>query len=160
MVSTLIHAAILSSCCDCLCTTNLCYHCSRIVLLCMRIYAILFVVGFRNNCMWLYTVLEGTLVCVCVHPHRVVIRDLERRLGLTSEQQTHRVALHGIPTLVLTTLAGDVQYQNYNWLSSNVYPGVFFLIPATNVDGMKDLWCSSTVWLLSTQLWMEGPVVL
>ena len=23
---------------------------------------------------------------------------------------------------------------------------------ATNVDGMKDLWCSSTVWLLSTQI--------
>ena len=22
----------------------------------------------------------------------------------------------------------------------------------TNVDGMKDLWCSSTVWLLSTQI--------
>ena len=23
---------------------------------------------------------------------------------------------------------------------------------ATNIDGMKDLWCSSTVWLLSTQI--------
>ena len=31
-------------------------------------------------------------------------------------------------------------------------PG-FFSLPTgsvTNVDGMKDLWCSSTVWLLST----------
>ena len=34
------------------------------------------------------------------------------------------------------------------------FPG-FFSLPAglvTNVDGMKDLWCSSTVWLLSTQI--------
>ena len=29
----------------------------------------------------------------------------------------------------------------------------FFLIQlASNVDGMKDLWCSSTAWLLSTQI--------
>ena len=34
-------------------------------------------------------------------------------------------------------------------------PCFFFSLPAgsvTNVDGMKDLWCSSTVWLLSTQI--------
>ena len=33
------------------------------------------------------------------------------------------------------------------------FPG--FSLPAglfTNVDGMKDLWCSSTIWLLSTQI--------
>ena len=29
-----------------------------------------------------------------------------------------------------------------------------------NVDGMKDLWCSSTAWLLSTQIWMERSMVL
>ena len=32
---------------------------------------------------------------------------------------------------------------------------VFLSLPCswlTNVDGMKDLWCSSTVWLLSTQI--------
>ena len=29
-----------------------------------------------------------------------------------------------------------------------------------NVDGMKDLWCSSTVRLLSTQIWMEKSMVL
>ena len=32
------------------------------------------------------------------------------------------------------------------------YRGFFhFQLAYTNVDGMKDLWCSSTVWLLSTQ---------
>ena len=32
-------------------------------------------------------------------------------------------------------------------------PGFFFTSSwLTNVDGMKDLWCSSTVWLLSTQI--------
>ena len=30
----------------------------------------------------------------------------------------------------------------------------------TDVDGMKDLWCSSTVWLLSTQIWIERSMVL
>ena len=33
-------------------------------------------------------------------------------------------------------------------------PGVF------NVDEMKDLWCSSTAWPLSTQVWMEKSMVL
>ena len=28
-----------------------------------------------------------------------------------------------------------------------------------NVNAMKDLWCSSTVWLLSTQIWMERSMV-
>ena len=33
------------------------------------------------------------------------------------------------------------------------YPGFFFTSSwLTNVDGMKDLWCSSTVRLLSTQI--------
>ena len=32
-------------------------------------------------------------------------------------------------------------------------PGFFlFQLAYTNVNGMKDLWCSSTVWLLSTQI--------
>ena len=34
------------------------------------------------------------------------------------------------------------------------YPGFFFFSSSwlTNLDEMKDLWCSSTVWLLSTQI--------
>ena len=41
-------------------------------------------------------------------------------------------------------------------------PWVFFFSSSwlTNVDGMKDLWCSSTVQLLSTQIWMERSIVL
>ena len=36
-------------------------------------------------------------------------------------------------------------------------PGFFLSFSwLTNVDGMReDLWCSSTVWLLSTQMWMN-----
>ena len=32
--------------------------------------------------------------------------------------------------------------------------GFFYSSWLTNVDGMKDPWCSSTVWLLSTQIRM------
>ena len=46
-------------------------------------------------------------------------------------------------------------------------PSVFFLfqLAYTNVDGMKDLWCSSTVWLLintdvNQRVSLEGSVVL
>ena len=47
-------------------------------------------------------------------------------------------------------------------------PWIFFSSSwLTNVDGMKDLWCSSTVWLLSTQdmngvkdLWRSSTVWL
>ena len=34
--------------------------------------------------------------------------------------------------------------------------GFFFSSWLTNVDGMKDLWCSNTVWLLSLNIDMKG----
>ena len=42
--------------------------------------------------------------------------------------------------------------------------GFFFFSWLTNVDGMKDLWCSSTVWQLAANQhryeWGEGSMVL
>ena len=37
-------------------------------------------------------------------------------------------------------------------------PWIFFFSPSwlTNVDGMKDLWCSSAIRLLSTQIWVNA----
>ena len=32
------------------------------------------------------------------------------------------------------------------------YPGFFFLFQLTHTNGLKNLWCSSTVRLLSTQM--------
>ena len=40
------------------------------------------------------------------------------------------------------------------------HPNAVSYMYITNVDGMKDLWCSSTVWLISTQIWMERSMVL
>ena len=43
--------------------------------------------------------------------------------------------------------------RKFLWVQSPVATLGFFFSPSllTNVDEMKDLWCSSTVWLLSTQ---------
>ena len=41
------------------------------------------------------------------------------------------------------------------WFDFQHLPCFFFFLfqlAYTNVDGMKALWCSSTVWLLSTQM--------
>ena len=50
------------------------------------------------------------------------------------------------------------QWYEHLWLKQEALgslpggcPGIF-LLQLTNKDGMKDLWCSSTVWLLSTQI--------
>lgn len=67
--SHLIHAAILV----CVCCVPSCAITVQILRYCVRgIYAVLFVVSFRNNCVQLYTAFQGTLVCVYT-PHCVVI---------------------------------------------------------------------------------------
>ena len=67
---------------------------------------------------------------------------------------------------------GNVTYLLYTCMSCDshvIYMYVHVHVAAlgffssswlTNVDGMKDLCCSSTVRLLSTQIWMERSMVL